>query len=54
MTNAEWALFMQAGGYDEERWWDTEEARAWQRGEGTAERTETAVAGESEIRARPF
>lgn len=37
VTNAEWTLFMQAGGYDEERWWDTEEARAWQRGESTAE-----------------
>ena len=28
---------MQAGGYEEERWWETEEARAWRRGEGTAE-----------------
>jgi len=37
VTNAEWALFMQAGGYDEERWWDTAEARVWQRGESTAE-----------------
>jgi formylglycine-generating enzyme required for sulfatase activity len=37
VTNAEWALFMQAGGYDEERWWETEEAHAWRRGEGTAE-----------------
>ena len=37
VTNAEWTLFMQAGGYEEERWWETEEARAWRRGEGTAE-----------------
>jgi formylglycine-generating enzyme required for sulfatase activity len=37
VTNAEWALFMQAGGYEEERWWETEEARAWRRGEGAAE-----------------
>jgi formylglycine-generating enzyme required for sulfatase activity len=37
VTNAEWALFMQAGGYEDERWWETEEARAWRRGEGTAE-----------------
>jgi len=37
VTNAEWALFMRAGGYEEERWWETEEARAWRRGEGTAE-----------------
>jgi hypothetical protein len=36
VTNAEWALFMQAGGYEDERWWETEEARAWRRGEGTA------------------
>jgi len=37
VTNAEWALFMQAGGYEDERWWETEEARAWRHGEGTAE-----------------
>jgi formylglycine-generating enzyme required for sulfatase activity len=37
VTNAEWALFMQVGGYEEERWWETEEARAWRRGEGAAE-----------------
>ena len=37
LTNAEWALFMQADGYENERWWETEEARAWRRGEGTAE-----------------
>jgi hypothetical protein len=43
VTNAEWDLFMQAGqpgqpgGYDNERWWDTAEAQAWRRGEGTAE-----------------
>ena len=37
VTNAEWALFMQAGGYDDERWWETAEDQAWRRGEGTAE-----------------
>jgi formylglycine-generating enzyme required for sulfatase activity len=37
VTNAEWALFMQARGYEEERWWETEEARVWRRGEGTVE-----------------
>ncbi|MFN8422320.1 MAG: SUMF1/EgtB/PvdO family nonheme iron enzyme [Anaerolineae bacterium] len=37
VTNAEWACFMAAGGYEDERWWDTEAARAWQSGEGTAE-----------------
>ncbi|MCC7018890.1 MAG: SUMF1/EgtB/PvdO family nonheme iron enzyme [Ardenticatenales bacterium] len=37
VTNAEWACFMVAGGYEDERWWDTRAARAWQEGEGTAE-----------------
>ena len=37
VTNAEWALFMKAGGYDDERWWDTEAAQAWRRGDSTAE-----------------
>jgi formylglycine-generating enzyme required for sulfatase activity len=36
VTNAEWALFMQAGGYEDERWWETEAAQAWRRGENTA------------------
>ena len=37
VTNAEWALFMKAGGYDDERWWVTEEDQAWQSGKSTAE-----------------
>jgi len=37
VTNAEWALFMEAGGYEEERWWETEVAKGWRRGEGTSE-----------------
>jgi formylglycine-generating enzyme required for sulfatase activity len=37
VTNAEWALFLKSGGYEDERWWETEEAKAWQRGENTAE-----------------
>ncbi len=37
VTNAEWALFMQAGGYEDERWWETAAVKAWRRGEGTAE-----------------
>jgi formylglycine-generating enzyme required for sulfatase activity len=37
VTRAEYALFMEAGGYEDERWWDTEAARAWRRGEGTGE-----------------
>ncbi len=37
VTNAEWALFMAAGGYDNEEWWSTEVAKAWRRGENTDE-----------------
>ena len=33
VTNAEYACFVEAGGYDEERWWETEDARAWRRGQ---------------------
>jgi formylglycine-generating enzyme required for sulfatase activity len=37
VTNAEWACFMAAGGYENEAWWQGEHALAWQRGEGTDE-----------------
>jgi len=37
VTNAEYALFMVAGGYEDEQWWDTDAAKAWLRGEGSAE-----------------
>ncbi len=33
VTNAEWACFMAAGGYEDERWWDTQDGRRWRRGE---------------------
>jgi len=33
VTNAEYACFVEDGGYEEERWWETEEARKWLRGE---------------------
>jgi formylglycine-generating enzyme required for sulfatase activity/class 3 adenylate cyclase len=36
VTNAEWACFLAAGGYEDERWWETADALAWQRGEATA------------------
>jgi formylglycine-generating enzyme required for sulfatase activity len=36
VTNAEYALFMAAGGYTDEQWWQTEAARGWLRGEGTS------------------
>jgi len=35
VTNAEWACFMAAGGYDTARWWPSPAAAAWRRGEGT-------------------
>lgn len=35
VTNAEWTCFVDAGGYEDERWWVTESGRAWRRGEGT-------------------
>ncbi|MCX7113626.1 MAG: SUMF1/EgtB/PvdO family nonheme iron enzyme [Proteobacteria bacterium] len=37
VTNAEWRCFQEAGGYDDEQWWDTDAAKGWRRGEGTAE-----------------
>lgn len=37
VTNAEWKWFMDAGGYKDERWWESEEDKAWRRGETTAE-----------------
>lgn len=37
VTNAGWQLFMVAGGYDDDRWWDTETAKRWRRGEGMGE-----------------
>ena len=33
VTNAEWACFMAAGGYGDERWWETADAVRWRRGE---------------------
>ena len=37
VTNAEWRLFIAAGGYDDERWWENEAAQRWRSGEGAAE-----------------
>ena len=37
VSNAEWALFMAAGGYEEPRWWDTPAAAQWHAGRGTNE-----------------
>jgi formylglycine-generating enzyme required for sulfatase activity len=43
VTNAEWALFLESGGYEEGRWWDTEDARRWQQGQGTADTLQSNV-----------
>ena len=36
LTNAEYAAFIEAGGYEDERWWETEAEKYWRR-EGGAE-----------------
>jgi len=33
VTNAEYKLFIDAGGYEDEQWWDTPESLAWRSGE---------------------
>jgi formylglycine-generating enzyme required for sulfatase activity len=35
VTNAEYQCFTDAGGYEDERWWEGDAARAWRNGEGT-------------------
>ena len=30
VTNAEWRCFLEAGGYEDERWWETDAAKRWQ------------------------
>ncbi|MEK7834155.1 MAG: SUMF1/EgtB/PvdO family nonheme iron enzyme, partial [Acidobacteriota bacterium] len=37
VTNAEYKLFMDAGGYEDKRWWDTPESLAWLSGEAASE-----------------
>jgi formylglycine-generating enzyme required for sulfatase activity len=37
VTNAEYRLFMEAGGYADDRWWQTAAAEAWLKGEGSNE-----------------
>jgi hypothetical protein len=53
VTNAEWALFMQAGGYEDERWWVTEADQAWWRGDGTAPRGQSSGGGSGGMRLKP-
>ncbi|MCB9176979.1 MAG: SUMF1/EgtB/PvdO family nonheme iron enzyme [Caldilineae bacterium] len=43
VTNAEWRCFVEAGGYEEEGWWDTAAGRDWRRGLGTAAGTHSNV-----------
>ena len=35
-TSRTLVLFLEAGGYEDERWWDTSDARVWRQGVGTA------------------
>ena len=35
VTNAEYQCFMDDGGYEDERWWEGDAARAWRDGQGT-------------------
>ncbi len=37
ITNAEYRMFVAAGGYQEDRWWDSADALAWRRGEGSSD-----------------
>ena len=37
VTNAEYRLFIEAGGYEDERWWDTQESIDWLSGKGSSE-----------------
>ena len=37
VTNAEYQCFMNAGGYEDERWWEDDAARAWRNGESVTE-----------------
>ncbi|MCZ7672399.1 MAG: SUMF1/EgtB/PvdO family nonheme iron enzyme [Chloroflexi bacterium] len=43
VTNAEFGLFMAAGGYEDEQWWQAEAAKAWWRGDGSSEGRKQAV-----------
>lgn len=43
VTNAEFRCFIESGGYDDPRWWDTPQAQRWQRGEGTGEGARSAM-----------
>jgi formylglycine-generating enzyme required for sulfatase activity len=37
LTNAEYKLFIEAGGYEDEQWWDTMESKAWLSGEASTD-----------------
>jgi len=43
VTNAEYACFVASRGYEDEQWWDTDAARSWRQGSGTALGTHTPL-----------
>ena len=43
LTNREWALFMEDGGYENEKLWTTEAARRWRSGTGTSDGNRNVV-----------
>ena len=51
VTNAEWALFIADGGYENEQYWETADGRAWREGRSTDE-APSASARESTERFR--
>ncbi|MFI5938317.1 SUMF1/EgtB/PvdO family nonheme iron enzyme [Actinoplanes sp. NPDC051494] len=54
VTNAEYALFVAAGGYQDDRWWRTASARSWLAGDGLLDRiAEEWIKKRDNLRRRP-
>ena len=45
VTNVEWRCFIESGGYEDERWWDTDAGRDWRKGIGTSAGIHVGVRG---------
>src|SRR6185436_13605931 len=43
VTNVEYQCFMDGGGYEDERWWEGDAARAWRDGQGTQDGQRRAI-----------